>query len=144
MEGILSVNSYSMSAKKSKPTSYPFPQRVVVASRIVLRDRLSHALVTLLTPVIGMALFLIPVHVIPGNTIAIQSRLYRLNDYILLACIAGLESLLIAMYVYRAVVSILARESNVPDNCTVLPSASRQVPTITPCGRGNPQVSKIV
>jgi len=45
---------------------------------------------------------------------------------------------------YWAVVTILARESNVPDNCTVLPSASRQVPTITPCGRGNPQVSKIV
>jgi len=51
-------------------------------------------------PVIGLALFLIPVHVIPGNTIAIQSRLYQLNDYLLLACIASLESLLIAMSVY--------------------------------------------
>ncbi len=41
----------------------------------------------------------------------------------------------------RALVSIPAIKSNVPDNCAVLPPSSHEMPTITPCGRGNLSMS---
>lgn len=43
---------------------------------------------------------LIPIWIIPGNSIAIQLSIYRIQDYLILSLLSGLYALFIAMQVY--------------------------------------------
>jgi len=66
----------------------------------VLKNRKYTLLFLTLIPVVSFLLFLIPVNIIPGNSIDFQAQLFTTNDYVMLLTLSTLESLLIVMFLY--------------------------------------------
>lgn len=66
----------------------------------VLQTKSFVVVFVLLIPVIGFLLYLIPVKEVPGNSITFQAQLFQAQDYVLIAIVATLESLLLVMFVY--------------------------------------------
>lgn len=75
-------------------------QSVFLACKAVLQNWVYRSLFLLLIPLIAFLLFLIPVTYIPGNSISFQATLFTISDYLLIIPLAGLESLLLVMFVY--------------------------------------------
>ena len=73
---------------------------IVSASRTVLQEQSYLAVFLVLVPLISFLLFLIPVQLIPGNDVRFQASLFHARDYLLLAMLALLESLLLVMYIF--------------------------------------------
>lgn len=59
------------------------------------------ALFGFLTLALAVLLFLVPVVVVPGNTLVLQWQLFGVVDYLLLLVIAALQGLLLTMLLYR-------------------------------------------
>lgn len=74
---------------------------ILTAGKTVLKKKAYLVVFLFLIPVIGFLLYLIPVTKIPGNSITFQAKLFGTQDYILLAFLAVLESLLIVMFFYQ-------------------------------------------
>lgn len=75
-------------------------KQVISASKMVLQKRSYLIAFLLLMPLMAFLLFLIPVNVIAGNSIAFQLKLFSIKDYLMLFSVAGLESLLLVMFFY--------------------------------------------
>lgn len=79
--------------------------QIIDASKTVLRNRLCLLAFLLITPLIALFLFLIPVKYIPGNSIDFQATLFGVGDYLLLITLAALESLLLVTFFYLFVLT---------------------------------------
>lgn len=75
-------------------------KQIISASTTVLRSRLYLFAFLLISAVVAFLLFLIPLKVIPGNSIKFQLQLFGATDYAMLLFVAGLESLLLVMFFY--------------------------------------------
>lgn len=77
----------------------PFVQ-IFKGVRTILGDKNYLPFFILLSPVLFVVMFLIPVKTIPGNEVSFQAQVFGYKDYLLFGWLALLSSLIITMHIY--------------------------------------------